>query len=114
MSKAGVVDPACAHGVGHGLLAEAVVLEQLVGDALAQRLQRDGRLSSQTPTIIIRLTSLSMRSQAVSTRDMRSARGAAVGPGLRRAGDAVHRVSPRGRHCGRRRTMLCSMPSVKL
>ena len=27
--------------------------------------------SSQTPTIIIRLTSLSMRSQAVSTRDMR-------------------------------------------
>src|SRR6185369_336323 len=29
--------------------------------------------SSQTPTIIIRLTSLSMRSHAVSTRDMRSA-----------------------------------------
>jgi hypothetical protein len=29
-------------------------------------------VSSQTPTIIIRLTSLSIRSQAVSTRDMRS------------------------------------------
>ena len=30
-------------------------------------------VSSHTPTIIIRFTSLSMRSHAVSTRDMRSA-----------------------------------------
>ena len=34
--------------------------------------------SSQTPTIIIRLTSLSMRSQAVSTRDMRSRAAAGI------------------------------------
>ncbi len=33
---------------------------------------------SQTPTIIIRLASVSMRSQAVSTRDMRSVRTAAL------------------------------------
>jgi hypothetical protein len=33
------------------------------------------------PTIIIRLTSLSMRSQAVSTRDMRCG-AAAIGAGL--------------------------------
>ena len=30
-------------------------------------------VSSHTPTIIMRLTSLSIRNQAVSTRDMRSA-----------------------------------------
>src|SRR2546423_243137 len=35
--------------------------------------------SSHTPTIIIRLTSLSIRSQAVSTRDMRSSVGASIG-----------------------------------
>src|SRR6478735_5627446 len=34
--------------------------------------------SSQTPTIIIRLTSLSMRSHAVSTRDMRSRAAACI------------------------------------
>jgi hypothetical protein len=50
-------------------------------------------LSSQTPTIIIRLTSLSMRSHAVSTRDMRSVAQAGGGAALRHAGDAVHRVS---------------------
>ena len=37
-----------------------------------------GVSSSQTPTIIIRLTSLSIRSQAVSTRDMRSVAGAGI------------------------------------
>ena len=35
-------------------------------------------VSSQTPTIIMRLTSLSMRSQAVSTRDMRRSAGAVI------------------------------------
>jgi F420-0:gamma-glutamyl ligase len=69
-----VLDPLRAHGVVDHLLAEARVLQQLVGDALAQRASsvRRGR-SSHTPTIIIRLTSLSMRSQAWSTRLMRSA-----------------------------------------
>jgi diazepam-binding inhibitor (GABA receptor modulating acyl-CoA-binding protein) len=36
-------------------------------------------VSSQTPTIIIRLTSLSMRSHAVSTRDMRRSAAAVIG-----------------------------------
>jgi hypothetical protein len=43
MSKSVVLDPHGAHGVGHHLLAEALVLEQPGFDALAQRVQRDGR-----------------------------------------------------------------------
>ena len=47
-------------------------------------------VSSQTPQIIIRLTSLSIRSQAVSTRDMRSGAagiGFSWGVGVRGPGD---------------------------
>jgi hypothetical protein len=75
-----VLDPAGAHRVLHHLLAEAVVLEQLVGSRARAAPRGVTGVSSQTPTIIIRLTSLSMRSHAVSTRDMRS--GAAAIGGL--------------------------------
>ena len=83
-----------ADRVLHHLLAEAVVLEQLVLDALAQRRRsRSPGCSSQTPTIIIRLTSLSMRSHAVSTRDMRSA--ASTASGLSSVGRVRRRARPR-------------------
>jgi hypothetical protein len=36
-------------------------------------------VSSHTPTIIMRLTSLSIRNQAVSTRDMRSVAAVSIG-----------------------------------
>ena len=68
-----VLDPAGAHRVLHHALAEAVVSSSLSAMRSHSAACVMPGCSIQTPTIIIRLTSLSMRSHAVSTRDMRLA-----------------------------------------
>jgi hypothetical protein len=86
-----VLLPPGAGRVLHHPGAELEIRQQVLLQALRRRGTSQGPSKTSTPTIIIRLPGESMRSQAVSTGDMRSRRGALMAMCLLRRAGACRR-----------------------